>query len=34
MDEYKGLVERFRGERREVLSSFPQLSDEIVRAAG
>src|SRR5947208_7873526 len=33
-DEYKGFVERFRGERREVLAGFPQLSEEIVRAIG
>jgi len=33
-DEYKGFVERFRGERREVLAGFPELSDEIIRAVG
>ena len=33
-DEYKGFVERFRGERREVLAGFPQLSDDIVKAIG
>ena len=33
-DEYKGFVERFRGERREVLAGFPQLSEDIVRAVG
>jgi phosphoenolpyruvate carboxykinase (ATP) len=33
-DEYKGFVERLRGERREVLAGFPELSEEIVRAVG
>src|SRR5204862_8338831 len=33
-DKYKGFVERFRGERREVLAGFPKLSEEIVRAVG
>jgi phosphoenolpyruvate carboxykinase (ATP) len=33
-DEYKGFVERFRGERREVLTGFPQLSDQIIKAVG
>ena len=33
-DEYKGFVERFRGERREVLAGFPELSDDIIRAVG
>src|SRR5438093_8975542 len=33
-DEYKGFVERFRGERREHLAQFPQLSDDIIKAVG
>jgi len=33
-DEYKGFIERFRGERREHLAGFPQLSEEIIRAVG
>ncbi len=33
-DEYKGFVERFRGERREHLAGFPQLNDDIVKAIG
>ena len=33
-EEYKGFVERFRGERREHLAGFPQLSEDIIRAVG
>jgi phosphoenolpyruvate carboxykinase (ATP) len=33
-DEYKGFVERFRGERKEHLAQFPQLNQEIIRAIG
>jgi len=33
-DEYKAFVERFRAERREHLSGFPQLNDDIVKAIG
>jgi phosphoenolpyruvate carboxykinase (ATP) len=33
-DEYRALIERFRTERRQHLSGFNGLSDEIVRAAG
>ena len=32
-DEYRVLVERFKGERAEFLRGFPSLSDEIVAAA-
>jgi phosphoenolpyruvate carboxykinase (ATP) len=31
-DEYRALVERFKGERAEFLSGFPSLSAEIVAA--
>ena len=31
-EEYRGLVERFRAERREYLAKFPGLGEEIVRA--
>jgi phosphoenolpyruvate carboxykinase (ATP) len=31
-DEYRALVERFKGERAEFLRGFPSLSDEIVAA--
>src|SRR6266542_2963416 len=34
MDEYATFVERFRGERREVLAGFPELSEDIARAIG
>jgi phosphoenolpyruvate carboxykinase (ATP) len=33
-DEYRSLVERFKGERVEFLRGFPSLSDEIVAAVG
>jgi phosphoenolpyruvate carboxykinase (ATP) len=33
MSDYRELIERFRRERREHLDSFPELTDEIVRAA-
>ena len=33
-DEYRGLVERFKGERTEFLRAFASLSDEIVAAVG
>jgi phosphoenolpyruvate carboxykinase (ATP) len=33
-DEYRSLVERFKGERAEFLGGFPSLSDEIVAAVG
>jgi phosphoenolpyruvate carboxykinase (ATP) len=33
-EEYRGLVERFKAERREHLSNFPQLTEEILRAVG
>ncbi len=32
LDEYEALVKRFKQERREFLSDFPSLSDEIVAA--
>ena len=34
MSDYRELIERFRRERREHLQAFPQLTDEILRAAG
>jgi phosphoenolpyruvate carboxykinase (ATP) len=34
LDEYDGLVTRFKNERREFLERFPSLSAEIVQAAG
>jgi phosphoenolpyruvate carboxykinase (ATP) len=33
-EEYRSLVERFKGERAEFLGGFPSLSDEIVAAVG
>ncbi len=33
-DDYRSLVERFKGERVEFLRGFPSLSDEIVAAVG
>ncbi len=32
LDEYEAMVKRFKAERREFLSEFPSLSDEIVAA--
>jgi phosphoenolpyruvate carboxykinase (ATP) len=34
LDEYEAMVTRFKAERREFLSEFPSLSDEIVAAVG
>jgi phosphoenolpyruvate carboxykinase (ATP) len=34
MDEYASLVERFKGERTETLSRYPDLGPDIIRAVG
>ena len=34
LDQYEAMVARFKAERREFLSDFPSLSDEIVAAVG
>ncbi|MGH2723962.1 MAG: phosphoenolpyruvate carboxykinase [Actinomycetota bacterium] len=34
MDEYDGLVERFKAERAEFLKQFPELEEDIIKAVG
>ncbi|MGH2547212.1 MAG: hypothetical protein ACRDHJ_10100, partial [Actinomycetota bacterium] len=33
-EEYRALVDRFRSERLEFLKGFPDLDEEIIKAAG